>query len=184
MTHQLPTLAELHHDPPTAFKNDQLNLLLSQQPHESWLKPHPIVKTKNAQGQMVPLKYMPVDKVEFLLVRIFGGYEVEVRSVQQIFNSICVTVRLRVKHPVTGQDWCQDGIGAVAAQTDGGASAADLGAIKANAIQIGAPAAESYAIKDAAEKYGAVFGKDLNKVNIIPFQGAYNQAANTINTSF
>ena len=33
-----------------------------------------------------------------------------------------------------------------------------------------APAAESYAIKDAAEKLGKIFGKDLNRKDVIGYE--------------
>jgi hypothetical protein len=37
------------------------------------------------------------------------------------------------------------------------------------------PAAESYAIKDAAEKLGILFGKNLNRKDTIAFSGAYSE---------
>lgn len=47
MSTQLPSLADLHKDPQEAFKNDQLKTLLNQPPSESWLKVHPLTKSKN-----------------------------------------------------------------------------------------------------------------------------------------
>jgi len=35
--------------------------------------------------------------------------------------------------------------------------------MKTMAIQMGAPAAESLAVKDAAEKIGRIFGRDVNR---------------------
>jgi hypothetical protein len=60
-------------------------------------------------------------------------------------------------------------------QTDAGKSAADLGAIKASAVQMALPSAKSYAIKDAAEHFGAIFGRDLNRKDIIQFSGAHTK---------
>ena len=37
------------------------------------------------------------------------------------------------------------------------------------------PAAESYAIKDAAEKLGIFFGKNLNRKDTVGFAGAYSK---------
>jgi len=37
------------------------------------------------------------------------------------------------------------------------------------------PAAESYAIKDAAEKLGIFFGKNLNRKDTVGFSGAYSK---------
>lgn len=160
----------------SAFKNDQWNSLLNKPPHESWVKQHPLVKVKNDAGEMVPLRYLPIDKVEFLLTRIYQKWMVEIKSVQQIFNSVLVIIRLHVLNPRTNEWEYQDGVGAMNAQTDKGASAADLGSIKAAAIQMAAPSAESYAIKDAAEKLGAIFGKDLNRRNIVSFMPGYLNA--------
>ena len=37
------------------------------------------------------------------------------------------------------------------------------------------PAAESYALKDAAEKIGTIFGGDLNRKDEINFQSPYSR---------
>lgn len=161
----LPTLADLHHDVQGAFKNDQLNLILNQPPHASWIKKHPMTKGD----------YIPIDKIEFLLKRIFGEYRIEVISFSGLFNSIAVHVRLHYKHPITGEWNYHDGVGAAPVQTDAGKSASDLAAIKNGAIQMALPAAESYAIKDAAEKFGTLFGSDLNRKDTILFSGSYSE---------
>ena len=174
MSQKLPTLAELHHAPDEAFKNDELNRLLSQPVHKDWIRKHPIIKVKNEFNQFVPLEYIPIDKIEFLLTKIFQKWRREIKSVQVCFHSIAVTVRLHVLNPISGEWEYNDGVGAVAVQTDQGASAADLDKIKANAVQIALPAAASYAFKDAAECFGTIFGKDLNKRNTVEFQGSYS----------
>lgn len=171
----LPTLAELHHDIGEAFKNDKLNLLLNQPPHEKWIKKHPIIKSKNDQGENVAWQYIPIDKIEFMLTRIFGVWQREILTCQTMFNSVAVTVRIHVIDPVTGLTRFHDGGGACPVQTDKGASAADLGSIKSGAIQMALPAAISYATKDAAECFGKLFGKDLNKRDTIAFVGAYGK---------
>lgn len=163
-TNKLPALADLHHDVQAAFKNDQLNLLLNQPPHASWLKKHPMTKTD----------YLPIDKVEFLLTRIFQEWRVEIKQVQQLFQSVVTTIRLHVRNPLTGEWFYQDGVGAAPIQTDAGKSAADLGAIKSSAVQIAAPSSVSYAIKDAADHLGNLFGRDLNRKDTIMFAGAYS----------
>lgn len=165
---QLPTLADLHQDHSLAFKHDQLNSLLDNPPHKSWVKKHPMTKNE----------YLPIDKVEFLLKRIFGEVKTEILSFQAIFQSVAVHVRLHYKNPVTGEWSFQDGVGAAPIQTDAGKSAADLGAIKSVAVQIALPSAESYAIKDAAEKLGSLFGANLSRKDTIAFQGFFtNQPA-------
>lgn len=163
---KLPTLQELHHDELTAFKNDQFNLLLNQPVPEAWVKEHPFAKN---------VKYLPIDKVEFLLTRIFQNWKVEVISYSALFNSVSVHIRLHLLHPLTGEWFYHDGLGAVGVQTDKGASASDISAIKQDAIMKALPAAESYAIKDAAEKLGIFFGKNLNRKDTVGFSGAYSK---------
>jgi hypothetical protein len=181
----LPKLDELHYDIALAFKNDELNLLLNQEPPVAWVKKHPIVKKKirNEQGQeiTVPSEFIPVDRIELLLTRIFQVWNVEILREGALFNSVYVTIRLHYKDPITGEMRFHDGTGAVAVQTDAGKSASDLGAIKSAAIQMALPAAESYALKDAAEKLGKLFGKDINRQSAIDFTMAYQSSPKTIN---
>lgn len=160
----LPTLADLHHDVSIAFKQDQLNLLLNQPVPTTWIKDHPYAKG---------VKYIPIEKVEFLLTRIFQEWRVEILSEGQLFNSVYCKVRLHYKNPLNGEWSYHDGIGAVDVQTAKGESAADLSKIVANAVMKALPAAESYAIKDAAEKLGELFGKNLNRKDTMAFSGAY-----------
>lgn len=163
---QLPTLKELHFNEEIAFKSDQLNLLLNQPVPEAWINTHPFSKN---------VKYLPIEKVEFLLTRIFQQWRVEIISFSALFNSVSVQVRLHYLNPITGQWSFHDGLGAVGVQTDAGKSAADLGAIKQDAVMKALPAAESYAIKDAAEKLGILFGKNLNRKDTLGFSGAYSK---------
>lgn len=177
--HDFPrTLAELVKDPEDAFKNDELNFILNQPVPKEWIKKHPLVKVKNEFNNWVPLEYIPVDKVEYLLTRIFQRWTREVKFVGQLFNSVYVIVRLGVRNPVTGEWEYQEGGGAVPVQTDKDASAAELDKIKSNAVQIALPAAISYALKDAAECFGTTFGKNLNKRDTVAFtSGSYFGAA-------
>ena len=175
--HQLPTLEELHHDLELAGKNDALNQILNTDPPERWLKVHPFVNVKvmrEGKEVSVGLKYLPIEKVKFLLIRIFQGYKVTVKSVQQVFNSVCVTVTVTVTNPITGEEMSNDGIGAVGVQTDKGATAADMSMIKFDGVMKAAPAAESYAVHDAAKKFGKIFGGDIMK-DQIPFSPTYNK---------
>lgn len=166
----LPTLNELYNDKEIVETQNKLNIILNAEPKKSWLKKHPNATVKNKEGNYEPLMYLPIERVEYLLTAIFAKYWVEVKSTQQIANSVLVTVRLWVTDPLTGKDMYNDGIGAAPLQTDKGQGAIDWNFIKSNAVQIGAPAAESYAIKDAAEKFGKIFGKDLGRrdeINVI-----------------
>lgn len=166
--HQLPSLTDLHHDTAVAFKNDQFNLLLNQEPVAGW------VKENKFAGNT---KYIPIEKVEFLLTRIFQSWRVEIMREGALFNSVYAAVRLHYLNPVTGVWEYHDGVGAMPIQTDAGKSAADLGAIKSSAVQMALPGAVSYAIKDAAEHLGKLFGRDLNRKETMAFTGAYSQEA-------
>jgi len=162
----LPTLDELVNDTDLAVKNNQLMILLNQPVPDKWLKDHPTAKVK-VDGVSKPARYMPIERVEWLLSRIFGKWWVEIKDTKLIANSVVVTIRLYVTNPITGETEWQDGIGANPIQTDAGAGAADWNKIKFSGVQMAAPAAETYAVKDAAEKFGKFFGKDANRqVNI------------------
>ncbi len=162
----LPTLEELVNDTDLAVKTNQLMILLNQPVPDKWLKDHPTAKVK-IDGAYKPARYMPIERVEWLLSRIFGKWWVEIKDVKLIANSVTVTIRLYVINPITGETEWQEGIGANPIQTDAGAGAADWNKIKFSGVQMAAPAAETYAVKDAAEKFGKFFGKDANRqVNI------------------
>jgi len=162
----LPTLEELVNDTDLAVKTNQLMILLNQPVPDKWLKDHQTAKVK-IDGVNKPARYMPIERVEWLLSRIFGKWWVEIKDVKLIANSVTVTIRLYVINPITGETEWQEGIGANPIQTDAGAGAADWNKIKFSGVQMAAPAAETYAVKDAAEKFGKFFGKDANRqVNI------------------
>ena len=170
---KLPTLQDLNADSELAYKNDVLNKLLNEPPPQKWIKGHPFVNVKNEQGQNIPLPYLPIDKVEYLLTRIFQEWKVEVKNVQQLFNSVAVTITLHYKNPLTGEWKSHDGVGACGIQTDKGASAADLTAIKQSAVMMALPSAKSYAIKDAADHLGKLFGRDLSRKDTVGFTPSY-----------
>ena len=161
----VPKLADLHHDLEQAKKGDALNELLCQPPFKPWILKHPFAKG---------VRYIPIAKIEFLLTRIFQNWRVEVIDYKQLFNSVSVHVRLHYQSPITGVWSYHDGVGAMPIQTEKDADASDLSKIKSNAVMLALPAAESYAVKDAAEKLGQLFGKDLNREHTIDFKGAYS----------
>lgn len=165
----LPTLAELHQTPEIAFKNDQLKTILNNEPPAAWLKKHPYIKSGH--------HYLPIDKVEFLLDRIFQKWRVEVKQTQQLFNAIQITVRLHYIDPITGEWMFHDGVGAKELQTvkDSGPLKLDFSNVNNGAVEMATPIAKSAAIKDAADHLGKLFGRDLNRKDPVAFTGAYNQ---------
>lgn len=150
---------------PVVFeKMGELKSVLNQNPNRSWVKNHPF-----ASGVV----YLPIDKVETMLDMIFQQWRVEILSVSQLAQSICCTVRLHYLNPVTNEWSFHDGVGAVPLKTNKGASAADMSAIKSDAVATGAPAAKSFAIKDAAEHLGKLFGRDLNRKDAVAYSNLY-----------
>jgi len=164
----LPTLSELYDDTSIIQKQNKLNLILNAEPKKEWIKQHPFVKNLN---------YLPIERVEYLLTMIFTKWRVEIKEVKLLANSIVTTVRVYVQDPISGDwDW-QDGIGAMPIQVAKGSGATEFDKMNSSAVQIGSPASESFAIKDACEKFGRIFGKDLNRKDNISYDRLY-QAVN------
>lgn len=177
----LPKIEDLYADKEQMSALNDLNKILNAEPHPSWLQPHPIAKKKieTENGKMeVPCVYVTVQRMEWLLTNIFIVWNLEILTVQLIANSVCVTVRLHYLNPVTNEKCFSDGVGAAPIQTDSAAGAVEFQRMKSNAIQIGAPAAESFAFKDAAEKLGKIFGKDLNRSDKVFYDNIYSKFVN------
>jgi hypothetical protein len=157
----LPTIQELHEENAlVSYKNDQLNLLLNQEPKKEWVKEHPFVKGH---------KYIPIDKVEFMLRKIFKKYSIEITNQGTSFNGVWVTVRVHYFHPTEATMMFHDGIGAVQLQTAKGTSPADLANINNGALSMAYPIAKTLAIKDACDHFGKLFGCDLNRKDTMAF---------------
>ena len=160
--YQIPTIAEIFSDNmEEAFKSEQMNLLLNQEPKQSWIKEHPYIKG---------YRYLPIDKIEYMLRKIFKRYRIEVKNQGTSFNGVYVVVRVHYFNPVTKEmDW-HDGIGACQLQTAKGTSPADLANINNGALSMAFPIAKTVAIKDACDHFGKLFGADLNRKDTIPFE--------------
>lgn len=160
--HKLPTLQELFEDSiEIAAKSEGLNAILNAAPPTAWIKTHPFIQD---------YRYLPIDKVEYLLRKIFKTYRIEVLREGTAFNGVYVVVRVHYFNPASGQmDW-HDGIGAAQLQTKKGTSPADLININNGAISMAFPIAKTVAIKDACDHFGNIFGANLNRKDTIPFQ--------------
>jgi hypothetical protein len=163
--HKIPTLAELHKDNPDAFANDQIKTLLNMPVNQAWLKKHP----------MTGHPYLPVDKVDYLLDRIYGRWELVVKNVFQIEQSVCAIVTLKVWNPNRGEWDYQDGAGAMPIQVDSQTPPADMTKIKSNAVQLAVPAAISYAKKDAADNLGTIFGRNVTRKDSLMFDPTFKE---------
>lgn len=165
----IPTMDELVSESEISIKQNNLMVLLNQDPPKQWLVPHPVVKGHN---------YLPIERVEYLLSRIFKKWWVDILNVQTIANSAVVTVRLNVIDPLTKEVWHNDGVGAMAIQTDKGAGAMDWNQAKSDGVMKAVPSAETYAIKDAADKFGKIFGKDVGRKVQISYDNLIKETLN------
>jgi hypothetical protein len=166
---RIPSIDELYKNIESAAEQNELNKVLNANPKPEWLRPHISAKRKyrDNKGNIVegPALYMPIGITEYLLTAIFIRWWVEIKNISLIANSIVVTIRLHAQDPLTGDWMFQDGVGANPVHTSKGAGATEFDRILTAAVQMSAPAAESYAIKDAAEKFGRIFGSDVNRLD-------------------
>lgn len=157
----LPKINDLYSDKLTTQKNDAFITLMNQQPKKEWIKTHPFIKN---------YRYLPIERIEFLLKTIFKSYRIEVLREGQSFNGVYVVVRVHYLHPLTGLWEFHDGIGAIQLQTAKGTSPADLGNINNGALSMAFPIAKTIAIKDATDHFGNLFGADLNRKDVINYE--------------
>ncbi len=141
---------------------NEMQVILNQSPHESWIKKNDIANNT---------LYLPIDKIEFLLTYLFIDWWVEIINYSLLANSAVCHIRLHYTIRLGDQvvTKFQDGIGASPLQTNKGAKPSDYSEIKNNSVQLAMPSAETYAIKDAAEKIGRIFGRDLNRKDLINY---------------
>jgi len=156
----LPKIQDLYDDIDSAKSNDTLMTLLNQPPKPSWVKTHPIIAN---------YKYLPIDKIEYLLKKIFKKYKIEIIREGVAFNGVYVVVRVWYLNPISNQFDYHDGIGAKELQVKKGSSAADLAMINSGALAMAFPIAKTVAIKDACDHFGMLFGSDLNRRDVMPF---------------
>ena len=150
----LPSLKDLHSDLKTLQKDDELTVLLNNEPPEAWVKTHPFIKG---------YKYVPIERVEFLLKKIFRKYKIEILREGTAFNGVYVVVRVHYLNPISNEWDYHDGIGAAQLQTKKGQSPADLSNINNGALSMAFPIAKTVAVKDACDHFGRLFGSDLNR---------------------
>jgi hypothetical protein len=156
----LPKIQDLYSNKVSIQKDDAFVTLMNQQPKQEWVKVHPFIKG---------YKYLPIERVEFLLKTIFKRYRIEITGQGQSFNGVWVTVRVHYLHPITGEWDFHDGIGASQLQTAKGTSPAELSNINNGALSMAFPNAKTIAIKDACDHFGNIFGADLNRKDTISY---------------
>ena len=157
---KVPTIQEIYDDTDLAIKLDDLNVLLNQEPPASW------VKVNKYAGNS---RYLPIEKIEWLLRRIFKQNRIEITGPGPAFNGVWVTVRVHYLHPITKEWQFHDGIGAEALQVKSGSSPSDLANLNKGALAMAFPLAKSQAVKDACDHFGKAFGADLNRKDVLAY---------------
>ena len=157
----LPKINDLYSDKLSIQKADVFVTLMNQQPKQEWVKDHPFIRG---------YKYLPIERIEYLLKTIFKSYKIEITGQGTSFNGVWVTVRIHYLHPVSGEWLFHDGIGASQLQTAKGTSPADLNNINNGALSMAFPMAKTVAIKDACDHFGRLFGSDLNRKDLISYE--------------
>lgn len=161
---QLPSTAEIYEDNlEIAFKSDRFNQLVNTEPKQEWIKKNPYANNSN---------YIPIGTIETLLQKIFKKFRVEVLESKTMFNSVAVTVRLHYWNGIDNTWTFHDGVGAVELQTraESGTLKPDFSNINKGAVMMALPMAKSYAIKDACDHIGKLFGRDLNRKDTMAFE--------------
>ena len=161
MTTDLIQIKDIYNDVAIIEKQDALVVLLNQLPKNEWVKTHPFIKN---------YRYLPIERVEYLLKSIFKRYRIEITGQGTAFNGVWVTVRVHYLNPITGEWDYHDGIGAAQLQTAKGTSPADLANINNGALSMAFPIAKTVAVKDACDHFGKLFGSDLNRKDEIIYQ--------------
>lgn len=168
--YKLPRYEDLVRMDMAANQENELQVYLNQDPPKAWIKTNELANNS---------LYIPIDKIEYMLTRFFVNWYVQVMDWKVIANSVSVHVRLHYQNPFTREFMYQDGLGAAPMQTNKGAGATDFNQIKNSAVQMALPAAETYAIKDAAEKIGRIFGKDLNRRDLMNYSAMSGRFVDT-----
>lgn len=136
------------------LKLGELNKILSQPPKPEWIQDHKFAK-RTVNGKEEPVQYIPIGIIEDALRDLFGMFLITVKEFKHIHNSVSISITLRIPSPLNddpGIEWLEtDGIGGYPI-FDG-----------SYGVQMALPAAKSFAIKDAAETLGKIFGSDINR---------------------
>lgn len=136
------------------------------------------IKSQKLGGKEVG--YLPIGLIEKYLDEMFSGlWSIENVNYQVVINSIAVSLDLKVFNPVS-QIWItRSGVGAVKIQLNKDAKSLDVEQIKADAIQKGLPSAKAFALKNAAQSLGELFGRNINRDDIDSEYYYYSDQAET-----
>jgi hypothetical protein len=138
-------------------------------------EPVPSAMLKINQG----VNYVSIGYIENKLDEIYlHTWKTSNIKAYQLLNSICVEITLSVLDPVSGQWIERAGVGAVPIQTKKGEILISPESLNTFAIQKGLPAAKAYALKNAAQSLGVIFGRNINRVEDFEFTPLSEQVEN------
>lgn len=146
------------------YGKEELRVILKSPPKSEWVKKHPLYGTN----------YVPIEKVEQILDHLFERWWCEVLDYSVIANSIAVHIRLHC-YTSDGSEYLADGLGAAPIQTKAGASPVDHSQVLTDAVQKALPAAKTFALKDAADNLGDVFGRNVSRREMDSYFGGANK---------
>jgi hypothetical protein len=148
---KLPKMSELLSMQVTDEEKVKLfKIWLNQNPPQDWIKKVPVGGGKEAD-------YLPIECVEHLLTTLMLSYNIEVKQVVYHMNAVNVTIRLHYVNPIDKKSYWQDGTAGFEMYSSEKHGGFDKSARTAS------QAAETFATKDAAEKIGNIFGRNLNR---------------------
>jgi hypothetical protein len=163
---------------------------LNNEPPESFIQELKVGSEYNKRSKQWEdrfVKFIPIDKVYFLLYRTFGLYwNDEIRNIFLMLNAPVCTVRLHCKVPNTNIWFYRDGVGAKALNQDSPKKkqegeqqeerypVSSLMGLQTSAVMLAAPTANSQAIKFASQKLGKLFGAHLDRTDYWDFIGSWN----------
>ena len=124
--------------------------LMNTPPDEKWIK--------SLAGGIL---YLPIGVIEQLLSIIYGRFRYEVLSYENNGEVVTASVRVHIFNPVFEEWEFVDGVGGSPLDKSQGSMA----------LALALPAAKTFAVKDAVEPLGKIFGKDLNRADQISYDG-------------
>lgn len=169
------------------YYEEKMLEILNLEPPEEFIREMKIGSEKK-DGKWVDKKskYIPIDKVYFLLYRTFGlRWNHTITHILLIANSPVVSCRLDCKVPNTSIWFTRSGTGAKPLSQDAGTTkespVISLLGLQNSAVQLQAPTADSQALKFAASRLGKLFGMHLDRTDYIDYDGFYNPDNNRSN---
>lgn len=109
-------------------------------------------------------RYLPITHLEMQLDEYFFGlWTVENVKWERIANEVCVSLDLKVFHPIAKTWITRSGVGAAMIQFSKDSDMMDMNNKIKNTLVKDFPHAKAQAFRNAAQSLGKLFGRDLNR---------------------